>query len=441
MGDIIDLDNVDNIYRCNQVKLAIILITLICTPISLIFLIFACLRMLFKKKKINFLTSTILFVFVSEMVNTISKLLQLTKYFFEDQRDNKELRKMDTERGIICQIQIVTSMFSDFCSLLGTLLLSLRCYGVVKNRKGFFAQDKNKTISIISIILISLVLSIAFLFIDRKISEEYIISYRYDVRDRCSYWCWLWHSTSIMCYVLYGIILVIIIIFALKTRNYLKKEYYKLLPEKDSESNNSLSTPLNENDTSKESGNNFNSKKIEKVNKLNGLTDEEKARIEQLKIMINKFLVYPLVTIIIWSFFTIYRIPDDLLMETFDASKGTSEDETKFFKAHGSLHFFVQAFLIIHTFLSSTRGIFYGLSFIVFEEKTFYNCYERCCCIKKKFNLKSEEENKNIESNRSSNISEQTDNKTCEDNDKQDEIGKRDTIEMNTSEYHYNENN
>ena len=183
MGDIIDLEKVDDNYRCNQVKLAIILINLICTPISLIFLIFAWLRMFFTKKKISFLSSTILFVFASEMVNTISKLLQLTKYIYADKRDDKTIKDMDTERGIICQIQIVTSMFSDYCSLLGTLLLSLRCYVVVKNRKGFFAQDKNKIISIISIIIISLVL-IVFLFIDRKLSEEYIISYRYDKSER-----------------------------------------------------------------------------------------------------------------------------------------------------------------------------------------------------------------------------------------------------------------
>ena len=33
---------------------------------------------------------------------------------------------------------------------------------------------------------------------------------------------------------------------------------------------------------------------------------------------------------------------------------------------------------MVHTFLSATRGIFYGFSFIVFEEKIFFNFFKRC---------------------------------------------------------------
>ena len=60
-------------------------------------------------------------------MTSISKLLQLIKYFFDDDRDCKDpSMSMDNARGIICQIQITTSMFSDFCSLLAFTNILMR---------------------------------------------------------------------------------------------------------------------------------------------------------------------------------------------------------------------------------------------------------------------------------------------------------------------------
>ena len=53
----------------------------------------------------------------------------------KDRRNVKDFSTGNTPRGIICQLQIVTAIYSDFCSLLGTLLLSLRCYDVINNKK------------------------------------------------------------------------------------------------------------------------------------------------------------------------------------------------------------------------------------------------------------------------------------------------------------------
>ena len=137
MGHIIDLERVEEIYRCNNVKLPIIFISLIGSPLSLLFLLFGIFRMICMKKKITFLSKLILLIFFSEIINSISKILQLLKYQFNDLRDDKNFSNPDTPRGIICQIQIVTSIFSDFCSLFTTLLLSLRCYDVINNKKRF----------------------------------------------------------------------------------------------------------------------------------------------------------------------------------------------------------------------------------------------------------------------------------------------------------------
>ena len=54
MGDIIDLERKDDIYRCKHVKLMVIWINLIGPPISLIFLVFGIIRMVFIKKGKHF---------------------------------------------------------------------------------------------------------------------------------------------------------------------------------------------------------------------------------------------------------------------------------------------------------------------------------------------------------------------------------------------------
>ena len=416
MRDIFDTDTAP---RCENVKIVIIIIDLTCTPISFILLMFATLKMIFTKKKIGFLSSVIILVFISEIINTISKLLQLTKFFFDN--------------GIICEIQIATSMYSDYCTLLGTLLLSLRCYDVVKNKKGFFTKDKCRVISIFIVIAISILFSIGFLFADIRISNGDKV-YGYDDRDKCSYWCWLNHKTSLVCYIIYWIILITEIIFACKMKNVFKKEYDKLKQIKYSDNSKSLMGPLTEitqdNNSSKNSEN------------YSSLTDEEKKRAEQLKKMIKNCFIYIYITIIIWLFFAIHRVLDDILDAQFDdPDRSVVEDrkeENEFYEDYPLVHFIVQFFLVIHTFLSSTRGIFYGFSFIVFEYKTFFNLFEKCFSKKKNAELKEEEEEEEIKSgdnNRYSNVSGNTNRKT--DYENQEDIEQRDTIEMNNSDYHF----
>ena len=456
MGDIIDTENVKEIYRCNHVKIPIIYITLIGCPLSLGVLLFGLYRMISNKKKFTFLTSLIILIFSSEIVNIISKLLQLIKYFFDDDRDNKSKEmSMDNARGIICQIQITTSIFSDFCSLLTTLLLSLSNYDVIKNKKRFFDKGKNSILSFVFVIAISIILPLGLLLFDRHLTKDNV-SYRYDVRDRCSYWCWLAHTPSTVSYVLYIIILIFNIIFACKTNNYLKKGYRKLIQENELDSvKDNMNTPLNEvNNNSKNSSNEYISKK--------GLTKNERKRIEELKLMKAKCLVYPFVTISIWLLSTIYRLIDDLLINyKFDSgddpSKG-KEEEKEYFNEHPVLQFFVQALLVFHCILSAFRGIFYGFSFVVFEEKIFYNFFKRLYdkCLKDDYPEEEDENNKiirntnnvstssDIDENKKKLETEIGDEKEKNDNEndsKGDNESNKVDVEMDNSDYHYSENN
>ena len=447
MGTIIDTENMENVYRCKDVKIPIIFINLIGATLSLLLLLFGIFRMLLIKKNLSFLNILIMLIFSSEIINTISKLLQLLKYYFGDKRNDKNFYSGNTPRGIICQIQIVTAIYSDYCSLLGTLLLSLRCYDVIKNKRRFFDKRKNGIISIILTIIVSIFLSIGFLLID-KMETKNNMAYRYDVRDRCSYWCWLEHKPSLGCFCVYWILIVLNIFFACKTYFYLKKGYKKLLEDNDicvaniKSNSSSLNSPLNE--ISKENGARNDSNEINNKNNFNNLTKEEKIRIEELRLMKIKCFTYPLVTIIIWLCIATYRFVDDLSMMDYDKGdpREKRKSEKNYFKSHHFQLFCVEFFLVVHTFLSATRGIFYGFSFIVFEEKIFFNFFRKCFkshLFDADLEKHEEEEYKETEriTNNSSTIADN--NKEDNEKEKKEYEDKSNIIEMNDSDYHDND--
>ena len=402
MGSIIDLKKKDDNYRCNNVKLIIVIISLVGSPISFTFLLLCIIRMIIAKKKNSFLTNLVLLIFSSEMIQCTSKILQLFKYIFDDLREDKDFSDGDTPRGIICQIQIVTAIYSDLCSLLTTLLLSLRCYDVIKNKIKFFDKGINAFLSIIIVILFSISGAIGFLFIDRG-TLNHSITYRFDVRDRCSYWCWLNHIPSLCCFGLYLIILILNILYACKTNCLLRNEYKNLLEENEITpgQENNMNVPLNEDQkTNKEDRLDSNSKIGGK--KTTNLTKEGKKKLEKLDLMRKKCFIYPLVTIIIWSFTTIYRIADDALMYDIDESIDPYDGEDKekeYFENHFIIHFLVQFFFVLYTLLSSIRGILYGISFIIFEENIFNNFFRKLwekCFKDKELETNEEDEEKEI---------------------------------------------
>ncbi len=437
MGILIDTEKVDDNPRCKNVKVSIIYINIIGASISLFLLLFASFRMYLAKKKLSFLTLIILLIFSSEIINTISKLLQLVKYSFNDRRNHKDFTDGNTPRGIICQIQIVTAIYSDFCSLLGTLLLSLRCYDVIKNKNRFFDTGNNGYLSLIFTILISIILAISFFLIDKLLFTKQDIANRYDVRDRCSYWCWVDHVPSLILFGLYLILLIFNIIFACKTYSYLNKGYLQLLEDSDISYKNkkSMNTPLNELNKENNTQNDTNERKF------SILTKEEKTRIEELKLMKWKCIIYPLVTIFIWTCFSIYRIVDDSLMMSIDKGdnpKETSNKEIDKFENNVSLHICVQIFLVVHTFLSATRGIFYGFSFVIFEEKLFFNFFRNCFKNSNNDVEESEDEKKSIirNTNNSSTIINGNIKEDDNNNENQVDDSNNKDVELNNSDYH-----
>ena len=425
MGDIIDTEKIDVNVRCQDVKVAVIYINLIGAPMSFLALAISIIRMYIAKKRKTFLTYLIILIFFSEIINTISKMIQLLKYAYDDERGSTFDNSVITARGVICQIQIFLSIVSDMISLLGTLLLSIRCYDVMRNKK-FFDRKKVKILSICIIIITSIIFSITMLLIDRHVTKT-SLAYKYDRRDRCSYWCWLCHNISLTCYSFYLILVVLNVFYACKTIRYFKKSYMTLLVQ----SEQSHTLKKSHNMICQDDNNAFDSEQFEK-----------------LKIMRFKCYIYPSITNAIWVFLTIYRITDDIIMKEYDDPDEVDEEkESGYFKNHSHLQRAVEAFLVFHTLFSALRGLLYSLSFIIFEEKKFKNCIKKCvnlsCCFqnerKDDLSLGNEHNNEIIRNTGSSLV----DSKNVDEENMNDrktslnDYGKNN--DMNTSDYHYND--
>lgn len=425
MGEIYDTNDMEYYPKCSDVKGAIIIINIAGASISFILLSISIIRMICING-LPFLTHIIIFIFSSEIVNTISKILQLLKYAFEDTRMNDDTNKIQTPRGVICQIQIVFSIISDFCSLLGTLLLSYRCYEIIKNKKRIFDKKKAQILSFVCIIVISIILAITFLMIDRLITFD-SVTYKFDVRDRCTYWCWLDHITSEICYFFFLVILVLNSILAYKTNSYLRKSYKQLLEQ---------SAVFLEN----------NDKTVTKTKSdYSTLAPEDKKRIKELRIMRIKCFLYPVITIIIWIILTLYRVIDDFvisrIVEQNDKNK-EADEENKFFEDHPGLRVFSEINLVSHTLLSAIRGILYGISFIIFEEKAFGNIFRNCCyrCCFRIEDLDDFEDNERVMNKVSMTPDELLMMESIGRESNEDDVNlKKNKDDFNTSDYNYNE--
>ena len=447
-------DDPNKAQRCLNVKLAVVLINLIGAPVSLIFLIYCIVRMIRKKKQVKILTTIILLIFFSEVVQCISKLLQPFKYFFEDRRKRVEYKMFG--RAIICQFQIVLAVYSDYCSLICTFLLSLKCYDALRYKNKYFSNDnRTKKKIILYTILGCLLAALLFLLLDRYISQGNV-NYKYDSRDRCSYWCWLGHYSSITCLVFYWVILIANIVLSGKTFKFLSKKQrelsegneHMLVVSKKMERKYSNNEEENNDSSDQDDYSQNSSHRVTNYNAYN----KDSEQINDLILIKIKCTIYPLVTIFIWLLFAIYRLVDDIIMNKFDSSDSeddNNDDESEYFDDHPTLAIVVQTFLVIFTFFSSTRGLFYGASFIVFEEKMFGSFFRKWFGAKndissvstprvseikisnvelseKKYNEDKEEEENNEE--------EEENNDDDENDDSKNESRDSENVEMNSSE-------
>ena len=352
MGAVYDLERIDNNPRCRDIKEPVIILNLLGSCISILVLAWTIIRMGINNKEKSFLTQIIMFIFSTEILNPLSKLLQLFKYAFEDTRTKDDINEIETPRGIICQIQIVTSIIADVCTLLGTLLLSYRSYEIIRGERKIFDRKIEQILSFIIIILTSIIFSITFLFFDKILTKD-SITYKFDLRDRCNYCCWLDHLASIICHIFYLVPLGVNIMYELKIIFSLQKSYYQISGKNDNDDQNYLD-----------------------------LENDDRLKLKEIRIMQIKCIFYPAIIIIIWILLLLYRFFDDIAMYSIDRANSWDkgeDDEVNYFNDHPGLRISFEITFILYTIVSSFRGVLYGIAFVTFEEKYFCNFFRNCC--------------------------------------------------------------
>ena len=352
MGAVYDLERIDNNPRCRDIKEPVIILNLLGSCISILVLAWTIIRMGMNNKEKSFLTQIIMFIFSTEILNPLSKLLQLFKYAFEDTRTKDDINEIETPRGIICQIQIVTSIIADVCTLLGTLLLSYRSYEIIRGERKIFDRKIEQILSFIIIILTSIIFSITFLFFDKILTKD-SITYKFDLRDRCNYCCWLDHLASIICHIFYLVPLGVNIMYELKIIFSLQKSYYQISGKNDNDDQNYLD-----------------------------LENDDRLKLKEIRIMQIKCIFYPAIIIIIWILLLLYRFFDDIAMYSIDRANSWDkgeDDEVNYFNDHPGLRISFEITFILYTIVSSFRGVLYGIAFVSFEEKYFCNFFRNCC--------------------------------------------------------------
>ena len=269
------------------------------------------------------------------------------------------------DRTIIQPIQILLSIYADYCFLICTFLLSLKCYDTLKYKNKYFPNGKKiKKKLIIFTVLISISAGVIFLIIDLFTNHKNDI---YTTKHSCNDWNWLRHVTSeICCCCFYWILLIgniVLFVKIIKFLNLKKKELY----EEDEQIEPNVKNVGSEDNKEKENedNNEEDNKKLNphKVKKAN----INLARINGLKLIKIKCTIYPVVSVIIWVIATTYILLDVILLNS-NNNGGLTEE----------------ILLIIYTFFASTRGLFYGISLILLEEKIFWNFFRRKSDIYKK---------------------------------------------------------
>lgn len=245
-------------------------------------------------------------------------------------------------------------MFSDYCLFLGTLFLSFKSYKIIQKKS--FDKGNNLILPIIYVIIISFILSLFLLIFDRSTTTQ---NYRFDVRDRCSYWCWLNHLLSLVCYFFYTIIILFNISFYHKLNKCFLKENKKV-----NNDNDLMSRQVFWNDDTNE---------IKKENSIEQIEASEKSsqrqKIDELKLVKLKCFVYSIAVFIIWVVGIIYRLFDDIINYDVDSYLNSDTKEKEYFTNHPFVQFIVQFLLVLYTLVSSIRGLFYGILSIIETNK------------------------------------------------------------------------
>lgn len=300
-----------------------------------------------KERKKSVIILCIVLITISEIINSLSKLLTIVR-----QNSSKE------NEAIFSNIQIVFSIYSDFSSLIVSLILSLKLHDLTKTEQSLKRKFNKNIIRVVSVV-IPLLLGLTFCSIDC-----YVFIKPSDFSSECKVWAWINRYLSL---ILYGIVWIIIICIIIISCQSISRVTLKV--EMLTRSKNKKSTG--------ESEGNSNDALIDTI-----ISSNANKLILQIK-------YFPIVTCVIWGILSVDRISDDLaLIYEFKYSD------------YFVLEIIKQTTIFLHNLIASTRGLIYCVTFFRADKKLFIDILKRismlCCCEPDMSHIKSKKK-KNVE--------------------------------------------
>ena len=284
-----------------------------------------------KERKKSVIVLCIILISISEIINSLSKLLTIIRGVVSQTTEQK-----------VSNIQIVFSIYSDVSSLIVSLILSLKLQDLTKTDQSTKRKFNKNIIRLVSVV-IPLIIALTLCCID-----FFVFDVQSDFKNECKVWAWINRHLSLG---LYGFVWIIIIIMIFINCQSISRVTLKV---------EMLTQNKNAKDT-EESESNSNDQLIDTI-----ISSNANKLILQIK-------YFPIVTCIIWGILSVDRISDDLaLILKFDFSR------------YLPLEIFKQTTIFLHNLISSTRGLIYCVTFFRADKKLFIDILKRmsliCCC-------------------------------------------------------------
>lgn len=305
----------------DNVLFALSIINLVGSSISLLCLLLVLFILVCKKKIKFFVNELLLYITISEICNSISKFLDLCKKI-------DVITSSSILKEIIISIQVILSIFSDFCTLITSLLISLKFYDSLKNNSICFNKKCLRVLARITCIGGSLVLAGVFFSLDRFLFGQQDQENKWE-KD---YWTWVAPKLSLIIYGIVLLIIIVIIVISCKTISYLRKKR-KEFSDADKES-------------SIDEGSNHTSKVEDKEKRM----FSETLITEQIEKVMGTFYKYPFVSTTIWLILGVYRVTEDVYL-------------IKELTPSSNVMTILTILVIIHSLISSLRGVIYFFAY------------------------------------------------------------------------------
>lgn len=302
--------------------------------ISIISLCFVLFETIAKNRKTTLIKECLIIITISELINNASKLLTIFRELFL------------SPAKIIGSIQVIFSIYSDFCSLITSLVISIKMYDLTKKENHIFHSALSGLLARLFCIVVPFIISLIFWAIDNFVFTNQTI----EIDEECKVWSWVNRYLSIILYSFVWIIIIIIIVISCKSIAFYNEKKERINQNEGRESEES-----------------------EKANNI--LLDYIISNnADKMKLQVKYF---PLVTCALWGILSIDRISDDLSL----IFKFT-------FSSNDSLLNFKRFLTFMHNFFGSIRGIIYCITFFRSDNKLFRDIirvfYCLCCCHKSK---------------------------------------------------------